>query len=86
MIHLTFPDGTIVSGATYRDAEDTLRATQWSTYTSRREFRREMRHRATLWGSKVSFRLVPTSKLFLHSLADAGVLRIDKSSTEGKLI
>lgn len=85
MIHLTLSDGTAVHGDTYREAEDTLRATQWSTYPSRRAFRREMRRRAILWGGKRTFVPVPTSRLFLEQLARAGVLRIDKTTTEGRL-
>jgi hypothetical protein len=84
MIEVIFTDGSVVQGASYREAEDALRASQPCTFPSRRAFRREMRRRAVVWGGvKTTFTLVPTSKLFLHSLADVGMCRIDKSNERG---
>ena len=86
MIEAMFPDGKIVRGATYRECEDAMRAAEWTVFGSRRAFRREMRRRAVLWtGCKVSFRPCRTSKGFLNQLANAGLVRIDKT-TEGRLI
>lgn len=85
MIELMFPSGETINGDTYRECEDTYRATQLSIYPSRRAFRRELRKRAVLWGGKgITFLPVQTSKQFLTSLAKTGMLRIDKS-TEGTL-
>lgn len=86
-IELMFPDSTVISGATHREAEDALRSAQWVTYPSRRAFRREMRRRAVLWaGRKAVNAVLPiqTSKSFLHSLARAGLCRIEK--TDGRSI
>lgn len=86
MIELMFPDGETVHGETYREVEDAWRASAWNTYPSRRAFRRAMRVRAQLWGGpKLRFRLSPTSKSFLHSLADVGLFRIEHSN-EGRLV
>lgn len=71
---LIWTDGTIVSGSSFRELEDTLRATQWSTYKTRREFRREMRRRAALWSGRsikpVGFQ---SSQDFILSLVHAGM-------------
>jgi hypothetical protein len=82
MINLIFPDGSIVSGATYREVEDALRASQWHTFGSRRSFRREMRRRAVLWSGRVSKPLpYQTSKQFIYSLAHSGMLMIEEAAT-----
>lgn len=78
MISVLFTDGTLVIGKTYRAAEDALRASQWSTYSTRREFRREMRARARVWsGRTLKARNTLTSKSFLNALASVGMCRID---------
>lgn len=81
MIELIFPDGEVVTGTTFRETENALRASQWNSYPSRRAFRREMRRRAILWSGKrtVMFFPVRTSKLFLRSLAKVGMFRIEKT-------
>lgn len=87
MIEIMFTDGTVITGATYREAENALRASAWNTYPTRRAFRREMRRRAVLWAGKGAVNTVrppQTSKSFLYSLARAGLCRIDKS--DGKEI
>ena len=40
MPNLTFPPGTIVTGRTFQDLEDALRASQWRPFKTRRAFRR----------------------------------------------
>lgn len=80
-LSLIWPDGSIVSGASYRELEDALRATQWHEYRSRRAFRSEMRRRSGLWsGSPVRSPLVPqTSEEFVRSLAASGMCMLDES-------
>lgn len=82
-ISLIWPDGSIVTGASYAEVEDALRATQWHTYRSRREFRREMRRRAALWaGQRVSKPIAwQTSKGFIMTLVNAGMCMLDESAT-----
>lgn len=84
-IDLLFVDGTLVSGATYREVESNLRASQWTVFSSKRRFRREMRRRALLWagpGTKLP-PLLCNSEKFLTSLAKAGMCRIDKTNERG---
>lgn len=83
-INLLFPDGTLVQGATYRDAENNLRAIQWTVFSSRRKFRREMRQRAILWaGPGVKLPQPCGSQVFLDSLAGAGMFRIERTNERG---
>lgn len=79
MIRLVWPDGSIVSGETYREVEDALRASQWHTYRTRRAFRAEMRRRARLWdGRPVPTPLAPqSSRAFIQTLVDAGMCLLD---------
>lgn len=72
---LIWTDGTIVTGSSFRELEDTLRATQWSTYKTRREFRREMRRRAAIWSGRPKTKPVgiQSSQDFILSLVHAGM-------------
>jgi hypothetical protein len=82
MINLIFPDGSIVSGASFREVEDALRATQWHAFASRRSFRQEMRRRARLWSGRISKPLAyQTSKQFIYSLAHSGMLMVEDTAT-----
>jgi hypothetical protein len=82
-IEVIFPSG-VVTGATFREAEDALRATQKRPYPSRRAFRRDMKRRAILWGGKrVASGPVQTSRGFLRTLAKAGLCRIEKTNEKG---
>lgn len=83
-INLIWPDGSIVSGATFAEVEEALRATQWHTFKSRREFRREMRSRAALWSGRTNKPvLYQTPKAFIYSLvnADLCMLEINDDTT-----
>jgi len=82
-VSLIWPDGTLVSGRSYAEVEDALRASQWTTYPSRRAFRREMRKRATMWsGRRVSKPIAwQTPKSFILSLVDSGMCMLDETPT-----
>jgi hypothetical protein len=80
MLNLIFPDGTLVSGRTYLELEDALRASQWTPYKSRREFRQEMRRRAEIWSgrkSKPVFR--QTHKAFINHLTNSGMCMLENT-------
>ena len=81
-ISLIWPDGSIVSGSTYAELEDALRASQWDTYPNRRAFRREMRKRAEVWsGRRVSKPIYwQTPKAFIWTLVNSGMCMLDESS------
>jgi hypothetical protein len=70
-INLIWPDGSIVSGATFAEVEEALRATQWHTFKTRREFRREMRGRTN---KPV---LYQTPKGFIYSLVNAELCMLE---------
>jgi hypothetical protein len=79
VINLIFPDGSIVSGATFAEVEEALRATQWHTFKSRREFRREMRRRAALWSGRAPKPLLyQTPKAFIYQLVHSGMCMLEE--------
>lgn len=84
MIRLLFADGSFVSGKSFREVEDSLRASQWTTYKSRAAFREDMRKRAKVWnGADV---LEPagreSSAHFIQSLGEAGLYLIVREESE----
>lgn len=83
-ISLIWPDGAIVSGATYAELENALRASQWTTYPSRRAFRREMRTRAAIWsGRRVAKPIAwQTPKAFIWTLVNSGMCMIEETTYE----
>lgn len=84
MLNLIWPDGSIVSGATFAELEDALRASQWHTYKTRREFRRELRRRAELWSGRKS-KPIPyqTPKAFIYHLVNSGMCMLEDTTTTG---
>jgi hypothetical protein len=81
-INLIFPDGSIVSGASFAELEEALRATQWHTFKTRRDFRREMRRRASLWtGRPVKPVIYQTPKAFIYHLVNSGLCMIEVTNT-----
>jgi hypothetical protein len=81
-INLIWPDGSIVSGDTFAEVEEALRATQWNTYKSRREFRREMRRRAMLLTGRANKPvLYQTPKAFIYTLVNAELCMIEITDT-----
>ncbi len=80
-ISLIWPDGSIVTGSSFAEVEEQLRATQWSTYSTRRAFRREMRRRAALWsGRNVSKPIAwQTPKGFIYTLVNSGMCMIEET-------
>jgi hypothetical protein len=82
MLNLIFPDGTIVTGATYQELEEALRASQWRTYKTRREFRRALRHRAAVWsGRPAKPVLYQSPKAFIYHLVNSGMCMIETAAT-----
>jgi hypothetical protein len=83
VLNLIWPDGTIVSGETFEELEEALRASQWHAYKTRREFRREFRRRAVLWsGRQGKPVLYQTPKAFIYHLVHAGMCMLE---TDGRL-
>lgn len=81
MLNLIFTDGSLVTGRTYAELEDALRASQWHEYKSRREFRSEMRHRAALWtGRKPKPILYQTPKAFIYQLVHSGMCLLEDTT------
>lgn len=74
-LNLIWPDGSIVTADTFEELEEALRATQWHTFKSRREFRREFRKRAEVWsGRRVSKPILyQTPKAFIYQLVNSGM-------------
>lgn len=82
-INLIWPDGSIVSGATFAEVEEALRASQWRTYPNRRAFRREMRRRAEAWsGRRNKPVLYQTPKAFIYSLVHADLCMIEITTND----
>ena len=77
-LNLIFPDGSIVTGASYAELEEALRATQWHAFNTRRDFRREMRKRAALWTGRPSKPILyQTPKGFIHQLINSGMCMLE---------
>jgi hypothetical protein len=70
-----WPNGEVVTGASYEELEDAVRATQWSTYDSREEFRNEMLTRAKVWSGKVVLN-VKTSEELILGLRDVNMFML----------
>jgi hypothetical protein len=76
-IELLWPDGTLTTGASWREVEDAVRAQQWHTFRTRRAFRAEMRRRAEIWsGRSVAPGREASSRAFLRQLADAEMFQL----------
>lgn len=78
-LNLMFPDGSLVTGATFAELEEALRASQWESFKSRREFRREMRRRSLLWSGRTFAKpvLYQTPKAFIYQLVNSGMCMLD---------
>lgn len=86
MINLIFPDGSIVTGRTFQELEEALRASQWHDFKSRREFRSEMRRRARLWsGRRPKPIIYQTPKAFIYSLVHSGMCMLEEDSQQEQL-
>ena len=82
MLILIFPDGTIVTGRTFQELEEALRASQWRPYKSRRAFRREMRRRAAAWSGRAQKPvLYQTPKAFIYTLVNAEMCMLETAAT-----
>jgi hypothetical protein len=88
LLNLIFPDGSIVTGSSFTELEASLRASQWRTFESRREFRREMRARAEVWSGERPRKPVvyQSSKSFILSLVHSGMcmLEVDEPATTAR--
>jgi len=73
-LQLLFPDGKLVTGRTFAELEDALRASQFRPYKTRRAFRRDLRHRAAVWSGRTPKPvLYQTPKAFIYTLVNAGL-------------
>lgn len=80
-LNLIFPDGSIVTGRTFQELEEALRASQWRPYKSRREFRREMRGRAANWSGRIQKPVLYQSpKAFIYTLINSGMCMLETSA------
>lgn len=84
LLNLIFPDGSIVSGKTYAELEEALRASQWHTFKTRREFRREMRARAAVWdGARYRKPIIyQTPRAFIYHLVDSGMCMLEVAAEQ----
>ena len=83
VINLIWPDGTIISGRSFAEVEEALRASQWHTFGSRREFRQEMRRRAEIWsGRRTKPVLYQTPRAFIYHLVASGMCMIEETATD----
>lgn len=81
-LNLIWPDGTIVTGRTFAELEEALRASQWTPYKTRREFRREMRRRAGVWtGRRPKPVVYQTPKAFIYQLVNSGMCMLEITDT-----
>lgn len=86
MLNLIFPDGTIVTGRTFQDLEDALRASQWKPYKSRRAFRQDMRRRAANWsGRSQKPVLYQTPKAFIYTLINADMCMLEVTTNQQEM-
>ncbi len=76
-ITITWWDGSTTTGRTWAETERAVRAAQWTGYTSRAEFRRDMRHRCKVWSGVRPSIEDATSEDFLRALEASGLCRID---------
>lgn len=78
MLNLIWPDGTIVTGRTFAELEDALRASQWTAYKTRREFRQELRRRAAVWSGRRGKPVIyQTPKAFIYHLVNSGMCMLE---------
>jgi hypothetical protein len=70
-ITLHWYDGGITTGATWREIEDNIRASQWFPFDSRHEFRDEMRARAIVWSGTHLPSMSHNSEKFVRDLESA---------------
>jgi hypothetical protein len=80
-LNLIWPDGSIITADTFAELEEALRASQWHTFKSRREFRREMRKRAWAWSGHKPGKpiLYQTPKAFIYTLVNSGMCMLEDS-------
>lgn len=72
MISIRWHDGKMMSGKSWAEVEEAVRASQWETFETRADFRDEMRHRAEVW-TGAPFNAGGTPEEFLRALAAAGM-------------
>jgi len=65
---LIWTDNSITTGETYKELEEAIRASQWSTFKTRLGFRRAIVRRARVW-SDVHVSVLGTSRQFIGALA-----------------
>lgn len=74
-VEIIWPDGSMTRGGCYREVEDNIRMTQPRSFTSRRDFRKDLAARARAWsGQKVP--TGGTSREFIQLLAETGLFMI----------
>jgi len=81
MITITWPDGKTTSGETWRGLENEVWHQQWCRYGSRHAFRADMRKRGRVWSGRNPTVKI-TSKQFIKSLAESGMLTVTKERVQ----
>ena len=72
MIQIIWPNGELTTGKTFAEVERAIRATQWQTYATRRDFREELAARAKVW-SGIIVPIRKSSEDFIRSLHKANM-------------
>jgi hypothetical protein len=81
-ITITWQDGSTTTGSSWAQTERAVRASQWSDYPTRTEFRRDMRHRCKVWTGDRPNLLHMSSEHFLRELESHGLCRVDVEDTD----
>lgn len=71
-----WPDGTLITGPSWRDLEEQLRSRQWQRY-SVGQLRREMRRRAEIWSGEGTQVRVSSARDLFRDLEACGMIRVE---------
>jgi hypothetical protein len=81
-IEILWHNGHRTTGSTWREVEAAIRSAQWQPYSTRREFREDMRRRAQVWSGRCPRNARGSSKRFLTALADSGMFMLHTNEKE----
>lgn len=89
VIRLLWTNGSVTTGKSWTEVENSIRAAQWNSYPTALSFRRDMANRAKVWSrydmGNAGRIMFMTSEQFVRGLEEAGMLRIviEQSHNEG---